>query len=112
MLCKLSALPKHPQLEVFREDIPRAAQYVNSDGVLQQCILCRLDEAISLQSIKSGEFLKIFSKLHFPKSCLLAVEPSVFMKQPLLKAGTVATIVHTLYPENDIKMCYSASFIN
>ena len=34
------------------------------------------------------------------------------MKQPLLKAGTVATIVHTLYPENNIKMCYSASFIN
>ena len=33
------------------------------------------------------------------------------MKQPLLKAGTVATIVHTLYPENNIKMCYSASFI-
>ena len=31
------------QLEVFREDIPRAAQYVNSDSVLQQCILCRLD---------------------------------------------------------------------
>ena len=25
------------------------------------------------------------------------------MKQPLLKAGTVATIVHTLYPENNIK---------
>ena len=36
--------------------IPRAAQYVNSDGVLQQCILCRLDVAICLQSIKSGEF--------------------------------------------------------
>ena len=49
----------HIQLEVFREDIPRAAQY---DGVLQQCILCRLDVAIYLQSIKSGEFLKIFSK--------------------------------------------------
>ena len=50
------------QLEVFREDIPRAAQYVNSDSVLQQCILCRLDVAICLQSIKSGGFLKIFSK--------------------------------------------------
>ena len=46
----------------FREDIPRAAQYVNSDSVLQQCILCRLDVAICLQSIKSGGFLKIFSK--------------------------------------------------
>ena len=34
------------------------------------------------------------------------------MKQLPLKAGTVATIVHTLYPENNIKMCYSASFIN
>ena len=36
------------------------------------------------------------------------------MKQLSLKAGTVATIVHTLYPENNdvIKMCYSASFIN
>ena len=50
------------ELEVFREDIPRAAQYVNSDSVLQQCILCRLDVAICLQSIKSGGFLKIFSK--------------------------------------------------
>ena len=50
------------KLEVFREDIPRAAQYVNSDSVLQQCILCRLDVAICLQSIKSGGFLKIFSK--------------------------------------------------
>ena len=69
----------------------RAAQYVNSDSVLQQCILCRLDEAICLQTIKSGGFLK---------------------KQLPLKAGTVATIVHTLYPENNIKMCYSASFIN
>ena len=49
------------ELEVFREDIPRAAQYVNSDGVLQQCILCHLDVAICLQSIKSGEFLKILS---------------------------------------------------
>ena len=40
----------------------RAAQYVNSDSVLQQCILCHLDEAICLQTIKSGGFLKIFSK--------------------------------------------------
>ena len=38
-------------LEVFREDIPRAAQYVNSDGVLQQCILCHLDVASYLFAV-------------------------------------------------------------
>ena len=61
-LLAIAATRHSSKLEVFREDIPRAAQYVNSDSVLQQCILCRLDVAICLQSIKSGGFLKIFSK--------------------------------------------------
>ena len=61
------------KLEDFREDIPHAVQYVNSDGVLQQCILCRLEVAICLQSVKSGEFQKIFSKhlYTFPRAAFL-----------------------------------------
>ena len=67
------------QLEVFREDIPGAA-YVNSDRITAVSGV-----AICLQSIKSDKFLRIFSKhlYTFPKSCLLAVEPSVFVKQRL-----------------------------
>ena len=64
------------ELEVFREDIPRAA-YVNSDRATAVSG-CR-------QSIKSDECLRIVSKqlYTFSKSCLLAVEPSAFVKQPI-----------------------------
>ena len=69
-------VPSHYKLEVFREDIPRAA-YVNSDRATAVSG-CR-------QSIKSDEFLRIVSKqlYTFSKSCLLAVEPSAFVKQPI-----------------------------
>ena len=64
--------------------------------------------AICLLSIKSGEFLRIFSKrlYAFPKSCLLAAEPSVFVKQPI-KAGTIASVVLTIYAKTKINLLLS-----
>ena len=61
--------------------------------------------AICLHSIKSDEFLRIFSK-HLYFSQELAVEPSVFVKQPIKGWNH---IVHTIYPENKLKTCNSAS---
>ena len=74
--------------------------------VLQQC----LDVAICLQSIKSDEFLSIC--ILFPRAAylLLSLQSS---GSNLVKAGTIASVVHTIHPGNKLKTlkkkCNSAS---
>ena len=72
--------------------------------LIQNGVLIRhLDVAICLQSIKSGEFLRIFSKHLSRAACLLAVEPSVFVKQPIKGWNHSYCSAYSLYPKNKLK---------